>query len=147
MLLLQAQTGWLQHDFGHLSVFKKSKWDHFFHYLTVGFLKVKPCCGAGFLLDQTCLYTPVWINIGFILLWNFLAIFFSEIFCVLHVSLFSHLSFSIRESQIPINQSAVVCNYQRHSGLNGYKSLFTTCSTRAHSLKWHLNKLWLRWVF
>ena len=36
----QAQAGWLQHDFGHLSVFKKSKWDHFFHYLTIGAIKV-----------------------------------------------------------------------------------------------------------
>ncbi|KAL8591040.1 hypothetical protein ACOMHN_015663 [Nucella lapillus] len=36
---VQAQTGWLQHDFGHLSVFKKSKWDHFCHYVILGIVK------------------------------------------------------------------------------------------------------------
>ncbi|XP_076458631.1 acyl-CoA 6-desaturase-like [Babylonia areolata] len=37
---VQAQTGWLQHDFGHLSVFKnKSNLDHILHYFTMGFIK------------------------------------------------------------------------------------------------------------
>jgi len=37
---VQAQTGWLQHDFGHLSVFKNMyKLDHFLHYFTMGFIK------------------------------------------------------------------------------------------------------------
>lgn len=36
---VQAQCGWLQHDFGHLSVFHNSTWDHFFHYFTLGFIK------------------------------------------------------------------------------------------------------------
>uniref|UniRef100_UPI00398E7B18 acyl-CoA 6-desaturase-like n=1 Tax=Pristiophorus japonicus TaxID=55135 RepID=UPI00398E7B18 len=27
----QAQSGWLQHDFGHLSVFRTSKWNHLLH--------------------------------------------------------------------------------------------------------------------
>ncbi|XP_043923383.1 acyl-CoA 6-desaturase isoform X2 [Protopterus annectens] len=35
----QAQAGWLQHDFGHLSVFKKSKWNHLFHKIVIGHLK------------------------------------------------------------------------------------------------------------
>ncbi|KAL4216979.1 hypothetical protein ACF0H5_023436 [Mactra antiquata] len=35
----QAQTAWTQHDYGHLSVFKNSKIDHFFHHLTMGFIK------------------------------------------------------------------------------------------------------------
>lgn len=35
----QAQGGWLQHDFGHLSVFHNTTWDHFFHYFVLGFLK------------------------------------------------------------------------------------------------------------
>ncbi|XP_069479993.1 fatty acid desaturase 2-like [Ambystoma mexicanum] len=35
----QAQAGWLQHDFGHLSVFKKSKWNHLAHKFVIGHLK------------------------------------------------------------------------------------------------------------
>ncbi|XP_064598122.1 acyl-CoA 6-desaturase-like [Liolophura sinensis] len=36
---VQAQTGWLQHDFGHLSVCKSSFWDHRFHDFVMGFIK------------------------------------------------------------------------------------------------------------
>ncbi|KGL94296.1 Fatty acid desaturase 2 [Charadrius vociferus] len=35
----QAQAGWLQHDFGHLSVFKKSFWNHIVHKFVIGHLK------------------------------------------------------------------------------------------------------------
>jgi len=35
----QAQIGWNQHDFGHLSVFKNSKIDHAMHQLCIGFIK------------------------------------------------------------------------------------------------------------
>ncbi|XP_072034199.1 acyl-CoA 6-desaturase-like isoform X2 [Amphiura filiformis] len=35
----QAQAGWLQHDFGHLSVFQKSRWNHWFHYFVIGGIK------------------------------------------------------------------------------------------------------------
>nr|AYG96558.1 fatty acid desaturase 2A [Pantodon buchholzi] len=35
----QVQAGWLQHDFGHLSVFKKSYWDHLAHKFVIGHLK------------------------------------------------------------------------------------------------------------
>ncbi|XP_074228008.1 acyl-CoA 6-desaturase isoform X2 [Camelus bactrianus] len=35
----QAQAGWLQHDFGHLSVYKKSTWNHIVHKFTIGHLK------------------------------------------------------------------------------------------------------------
>ncbi|NWU67511.1 FADS2 desaturase, partial [Pterocles burchelli] len=35
----QAQAGWLQHDFGHLSVFKKSSWNHITHKFIIGHLK------------------------------------------------------------------------------------------------------------
>ncbi|XP_066439252.1 acyl-CoA 6-desaturase [Eleutherodactylus coqui] len=35
----QAQAGWLQHDFGHLSIFKKSKWNHLGHKFVIGHLK------------------------------------------------------------------------------------------------------------
>nr|XP_006111808.1 fatty acid desaturase 2 isoform X3 [Pelodiscus sinensis] len=34
-----AQAGWLQHDFGHLSVFKKSAWNHIVHKFVIGHLK------------------------------------------------------------------------------------------------------------
>ncbi|XP_013096991.1 acyl-CoA (8-3)-desaturase-like isoform X1 [Biomphalaria glabrata] len=36
---VEAQTGWIQHDFGHLSVFKNSKWNHILHYFSVGIIK------------------------------------------------------------------------------------------------------------
>ncbi|XP_036068244.1 fatty acid desaturase 2 [Oryzias melastigma] len=35
----QSQAGWLQHDFGHLSVFRKSKWNHLVHKFVIGHLK------------------------------------------------------------------------------------------------------------
>lgn len=35
----QAQVAWNMHDYGHLSVFRNSKIDHFFHHFTKGFLK------------------------------------------------------------------------------------------------------------
>ncbi|XP_039620113.1 acyl-CoA 6-desaturase isoform X1 [Polypterus senegalus] len=35
----QSQAGWLQHDFGHLSVFKKSKWNHLLHKFVIGHIK------------------------------------------------------------------------------------------------------------
>ncbi|KAH0621061.1 hypothetical protein JD844_022075 [Phrynosoma platyrhinos] len=35
----QVQAGWLQHDFGHLSVFKKSIWNHIVHKFVIGHLK------------------------------------------------------------------------------------------------------------
>uniref|UniRef100_A0A668U505 acyl-CoA (8-3)-desaturase n=1 Tax=Oreochromis aureus TaxID=47969 RepID=A0A668U505_OREAU len=35
----QSQAGWLQHDFGHLSVFKKSSWNHLVHKFVIGHLK------------------------------------------------------------------------------------------------------------
>ncbi|MCJ8736162.1 hypothetical protein PDJAM_G00255730 [Pangasius djambal] len=36
---MQAQAGWLQHDLGHLSVFKNSTWDHLAHKFVIGHLK------------------------------------------------------------------------------------------------------------
>lgn len=35
----QVQCAWLQHDFGHLSVFGNSKLDHVFHQITMSFVK------------------------------------------------------------------------------------------------------------
>ena len=35
----QAQAGWLQHDFGHLSVFKSSRMNHVAHKIIIGFVK------------------------------------------------------------------------------------------------------------
>ncbi|XDV53434.1 hypothetical protein PO909_021934, partial [Leuciscus waleckii] len=35
----QSQAGWLQHDFGHLSVFKSSRWNHLVHKFVIGQLK------------------------------------------------------------------------------------------------------------
>lgn len=36
---MQAQAGWLQHDFGHLTVCSTSKWNHILHYSIVNFWK------------------------------------------------------------------------------------------------------------
>ncbi|XP_071004882.1 acyl-CoA 6-desaturase [Oncorhynchus clarkii lewisi] len=35
----QSQAGWLQHDYGHLSVCKKSSWNHVLHKFVIGHLK------------------------------------------------------------------------------------------------------------
>ncbi|XP_051885199.1 acyl-CoA 6-desaturase isoform X3 [Pristis pectinata] len=35
----KAQSGWLQHDFGHLSVFRKTKWNHLLHKFLIGHMK------------------------------------------------------------------------------------------------------------
>ncbi|KAL0627232.1 Acyl-CoA 6-desaturase [Plecturocebus cupreus] len=35
----QAQAGWLQHDYGHLSVYRKSTWNHIAHKFIIGHLK------------------------------------------------------------------------------------------------------------
>ncbi|XP_063293827.1 acyl-CoA (8-3)-desaturase isoform X2 [Pelobates fuscus] len=39
---VQAQAGWLQHDFGHLSVFSQSKWNHVVQKFVIGHLKGAP---------------------------------------------------------------------------------------------------------
>nr|XP_023415540.1 fatty acid desaturase 1 [Loxodonta africana] len=39
---VQAQAGWLQHDFGHLSVFSTSTWNHLLHHFVIGHLKGAP---------------------------------------------------------------------------------------------------------
>ncbi|XP_053139052.1 acyl-CoA (8-3)-desaturase-like isoform X2 [Hemicordylus capensis] len=39
---VQAQAGWLQHDLGHLSVFSKSRWNHWVHKFVIGHLKGAP---------------------------------------------------------------------------------------------------------
>lgn len=40
--VVQAQAGWLQHDFGHLSVFGTSTWNHLLHHFVIGHLKGAP---------------------------------------------------------------------------------------------------------
>lgn len=39
LTIVQAQASWLQHDFGHLSVFKKSSWNHIAQKFIIGHLK------------------------------------------------------------------------------------------------------------
>ncbi|KAF8571467.1 hypothetical protein P879_01097 [Paragonimus westermani] len=41
--IAQSQASWLQHDFGHLSVFKTTWWNHFFHEITMGLSKGSSC--------------------------------------------------------------------------------------------------------
>ncbi|CAF0985797.1 unnamed protein product [Rotaria sordida] len=38
-IIAEAQCGWVQHDFGHLSVFKTSTWNHLLHQFYIGFVK------------------------------------------------------------------------------------------------------------
>ena len=40
MLYLKAQASWIQHDFGHLSVFKKSKLNHLLQNIIICTIKV-----------------------------------------------------------------------------------------------------------
>jgi fatty acid desaturase 2 (delta-6 desaturase) len=39
----QAQAGWLQHDFGHHTVFNSTKLNHYFHDISIGLMKVSWC--------------------------------------------------------------------------------------------------------
>lgn len=39
MVTAQAQAGWTQHDYGHLSVFQTSAQNHFMHHIVIGFIK------------------------------------------------------------------------------------------------------------
>ncbi|CAL9697434.1 unnamed protein product [Knipowitschia caucasica] len=39
LTVVQAQASWLQHDFGHLSVFKRSRWNHVAQRFVIGHLK------------------------------------------------------------------------------------------------------------
>ncbi|KAK7113757.1 hypothetical protein V1264_012987 [Littorina saxatilis] len=39
LVTAQAQAGWAQHDYGHLSVFNSSRWNHITHIFTINFLK------------------------------------------------------------------------------------------------------------
>ena len=36
----QAQAGWLQHDFGHHTVFNSTRLNHLFHDISIGLMKV-----------------------------------------------------------------------------------------------------------
>lgn len=38
-VIAEAQCGWIQHDFGHLSVFKNVSWNHIFHQFFIGLTK------------------------------------------------------------------------------------------------------------
>lgn len=40
MVVGQAQAGWLQHDFGHHTVFNSTKLNHLFHDITISLFKV-----------------------------------------------------------------------------------------------------------
>ncbi|XP_008049910.1 fatty acid desaturase 1-like, partial [Carlito syrichta] len=42
---VQAQAGWLPHDFGHLSVFSTSRWNHMLHPCVTGHMKGAPASG------------------------------------------------------------------------------------------------------
>lgn len=42
----QAQAGWLQHDFGHHTVFNSTKLNHILHYLTICLMKVDTAAQA-----------------------------------------------------------------------------------------------------
>lgn len=39
LVIAQAQAGWAQHDYGHLSVFNSSRWNHVLHLITINFFK------------------------------------------------------------------------------------------------------------
>jgi len=39
-IVLQAEAGWAQHDYGHLSVFKDNRINHALHTIVINVLKV-----------------------------------------------------------------------------------------------------------
>jgi fatty acid desaturase len=39
LAIAQIQAGWLQHDFGHCSVFKSAFWNQAAHYLIISHMK------------------------------------------------------------------------------------------------------------
>ena len=43
LTVFQAQAGWSQHDYGHLSVFEDNSINHLAHRFTIGTLKVSVC--------------------------------------------------------------------------------------------------------
>ncbi|CAO2584662.1 Acyl-CoA (8-3)-desaturase [Lemmus lemmus] len=49
---VQIQAGWLQHDFGHLSVFSTSTWNHLLHRFVIGHLKGAPASWWNYLHFQ-----------------------------------------------------------------------------------------------
>lgn len=62
--VFQAQAGWLQHDLGHLSVFGKSRWNHWVHKFVIGHLKVSSNAG------MAPWHFVGWINSGAPLDWD-----------------------------------------------------------------------------
>ena len=46
----QAQAGWSQHDYGHLSVFGSTRLNHLMHYFVIGHLKVSMVSVASVLI-------------------------------------------------------------------------------------------------
>ncbi|OBS58746.1 hypothetical protein A6R68_10074 [Neotoma lepida] len=64
--IVQAQAGWLQHDFGHLSVFGTSTWNHLLHHFVIGHLKhhAKPNC---FRKDPDINMHPLFFALGKVL--------------------------------------------------------------------------------
>lgn len=53
-ILFKAQAGWLQHDFGHLSVFKSNKLNHFMHKFIISTYKVKKNAILKVFLSKKC---------------------------------------------------------------------------------------------
>ncbi|KAB1277171.1 Acyl-CoA 6-desaturase [Camelus dromedarius] len=66
----QAPAGWLQHDFGHLSVYKKSTWNHIVHKFTIGHLKVNRILKTLKSLLSKDKFRPVLFDVPHLLLLN-----------------------------------------------------------------------------
>lgn len=65
--LLQVQASWLQHDLGHLSAFRMTKWNHLLHKFVMCHLIVSPWkTSEGFPVKMCVLKTPwsMWEGLG-----------------------------------------------------------------------------------
>lgn len=59
-LFLQVQASWLQHDLGHLSVFRKTKWNHLLHKFVMCHLIVSPWKTSEGFHVKTCVLKTLW---------------------------------------------------------------------------------------
>lgn len=60
LFLLQVQASWLQHDLGHLSVFRKTKWNHLLHKFVMCHLIVSPWKTSEGFSIKICVLKTLW---------------------------------------------------------------------------------------
>ncbi|XP_054631668.1 acyl-CoA 6-desaturase isoform X4 [Dunckerocampus dactyliophorus] len=92
LAIAQSQAGWLQHDFGHLSVFKRSTWNRVVHKFLIGHLKDMAWSVSYYLRYFSC-YVPLYGLLGSIVLIIFVR--FLESHWFVWVTQMNHLPMAI----------------------------------------------------